>query len=118
MQDGGLEDLLVILADKRWKGKRVDLLEERMTRLLTDEALQPFFEVFLTVSNVAETLAQDADARMVEDARANPVGLVEDVGLAATEAPRSATEALAETLARDADARLAWQNAFGASVSG
>lgn len=60
-------------------------------------------------------------ARMIEDARANPVGLVEDVGLAATEAPRSATEALAETLATAVelgvvssdDANLVWVSRAG-----
>ncbi|MEQ0562909.1 HD domain-containing protein [Amycolatopsis sp. NEAU-NG30] len=58
--DVTLEDLLVSLADKVWKGKRVPGLEERVAGLLGG----PRWETFLALDDELERLAAGADARL------------------------------------------------------
>ncbi|MEU7820777.1 HD domain-containing protein [Catellatospora sp. NPDC049133] len=65
----GTEDLLVVLADKVWKGKRVTVLEEELTaRLCAVSGEQPW-EAFLRLDDLLERLARDADARLAFQAR-------------------------------------------------
>ena len=60
-----LEDLLVALADKRWKGKRVDGLERRiMERLAADSGLD-FWDVFVLADDVFERVAAAGDERLL-----------------------------------------------------
>lgn len=58
--DAGLEDLLVSLADKIWKGARVESLEERVAGFLGG----PPWEAFLALDDLVQDLAGGADARL------------------------------------------------------
>ena len=59
-----LEDLLVALADKCWKGKRVDALEERITALLSAASKKPEWACYAELDAIVEELTRDADARL------------------------------------------------------
>lgn len=59
-EDGGLDDLLVSLADKIWKGARVESLEERVAGYLGG----PPWEGFLAVDDLVQDLAGGADERL------------------------------------------------------
>jgi hypothetical protein len=58
--DAPFEDLLVTLADKVWKGKRVPALEERVSERLGG----PPWETFLALDDELERIAAGADARL------------------------------------------------------
>ncbi|WP_240521662.1 HD domain-containing protein [Amycolatopsis vastitatis] len=58
--DVTFEDLLVSLADKVWKGKRVPELEQRVTARLGG----PAWETFLALDDELERIAAGADARL------------------------------------------------------
>jgi len=62
--DVELEDLLVALADKLWKGKRVAELERRVVERLGDRAGQSFWDAFLLADGVFERVAGGADDRL------------------------------------------------------
>lgn len=59
-----LEDLLVALADKCWKGKRVDALEARITALLSAASKKPEWAVYAELDAIVGELTKDADARL------------------------------------------------------
>ncbi|WNG50157.1 HDIG domain-containing protein [Archangium minus] len=59
-----LEDLLVTLADKVWKGKRDEPLEQEVCRRVASACGQAPWEVFLSLDEVLERLARDADERL------------------------------------------------------
>ncbi|MFF3223062.1 HD domain-containing protein [Nocardia suismassiliense] len=62
--DIGMEDLLVSLADKIWKAKRVSELEQLVVaRLAAVSGLQPW-QVFMTLDDELDRLAADADRRL------------------------------------------------------
>ncbi|BCJ74671.1 phosphohydrolase [Catellatospora sp. IY07-71] len=64
-----VEDLLVVLADKVWKGKRVPELEDAfVTRLCAATGEQPW-EAFLRLDGILEALAEHADARLAFQSR-------------------------------------------------
>jgi hypothetical protein len=58
--DATLEDLLVSLADKVWKGKRIPELEQRVVSWLGG----PPWETFLALDDELERIAGGADARL------------------------------------------------------
>lgn len=60
----GFEDLLVSLADKVWKGKRVTELEQLVIEQLAAAADAEHWEVFLALDGELERLAADADRRL------------------------------------------------------
>ncbi|MFE0019397.1 HD domain-containing protein [Amycolatopsis sp. NPDC059021] len=60
----GVEDLLVSLADKVWKGKRVPDLEHLITGHLAAASGQQPWEAFMALDDVLEQIAADADARL------------------------------------------------------
>ena len=62
--DRPLEDLLVALADKLWKGKRVQELERRVVNRLASTVGADFWDVFMTADSVFERVAADGDARL------------------------------------------------------
>ncbi|GAA0985570.1 MULTISPECIES: HD domain-containing protein [Nocardiopsidaceae] len=64
-----LEDLLVSLSDKIWKGARVEGLELLVTRRLAEAAELPAWEVFASLDDVLRELADGADARLAHQAR-------------------------------------------------
>ena len=59
-----LEDLLVALADKLWKGKRVADLERRVVDSLVASSGSPFWDVFTLADDLFEGVAAGADRRL------------------------------------------------------
>ncbi|SDH89759.1 HDIG domain-containing protein [Actinokineospora alba] len=64
----GFDDLLVSLADKVWKAKRVPDLEQRVVDHLAAAAGQQPWEAFLALDDFLDTLAADADSRLAYQA--------------------------------------------------
>ncbi|OLF06653.1 phosphohydrolase [Actinophytocola xinjiangensis] len=60
----GVEDLLVSLADKVWKAKRVPELEHLITEHLATANGQPTWEVFMSLDDELDRIAADADRRL------------------------------------------------------
>ncbi|MEV4317769.1 HD domain-containing protein [Actinocrispum sp. NPDC049592] len=67
-----LDDLLVSLADKIWKGKRVQDLEQLVTERLAASTGQPVWEVFMGLDDFLDHIAAGAEARLAFQA-AHPV---------------------------------------------
>ncbi|MFE3458049.1 HD domain-containing protein [Nocardiopsis aegyptia] len=67
--DRALEDLLVSLADKVWKGARNEELELRVVRWIADTEGLPAWEVFAALDDALQELADGADRRLAEQAR-------------------------------------------------
>jgi len=63
-----LEDLLVALADKLWKGKRTPALEQRVIDLLAACSGMPPWEVFTLVDELFEHVASRGDERLARSA--------------------------------------------------
>jgi hypothetical protein len=63
------EDLLVSLADKVWKAKRVADLEQAVTELLAAASGQQPWETFMALDDVLDRIAADADRRLAFQAR-------------------------------------------------
>ncbi|MET9634007.1 phosphohydrolase [Lentzea sp. NPDC006480] len=61
--DVTLEDLLVSLADKAWKAKRVPDLEHLVTAYLATASGQEPWEIFLALDDELDHIASGADAR-------------------------------------------------------
>lgn len=59
-----LEDLIVALADKCWKGKRVDDLETSAVSLLSRESGKPEWDCFADLDAILTSLSADADTRL------------------------------------------------------
>ena len=59
-----IEDLLVALADKCWKGKRVDELESMVVALIADQSKLEIWECYSRVDEILQELASDADERL------------------------------------------------------
>lgn len=59
-----LEDLLVSLADKIWKAKRVPELEQLVIDRLSAASGQPPWETFLTLDTALTDLAEHSDRRL------------------------------------------------------
>lgn len=64
-----LEDLLVGLADKAWKGARVDALEDRVTERLLPSARHARWQVWSDLDELLTRLAADADTRIAYQMR-------------------------------------------------
>lgn len=62
--DVPLEDLLVALSDKLWKGKRVAALERRVIEQLAARAREDFWNVFMVADESFERVAAGADDRL------------------------------------------------------
>jgi hypothetical protein len=60
----GMEDLLVSLADKIWKNKRVPELEDLVVARLSAASGRPVWEEFLDLDNVLARIGDEADARL------------------------------------------------------
>ena len=73
--DTGLEDLLVSVADKIWKGKRVQELEDLFVARLAKATGRTAWEEFLPFDDLLTAIGQDADGRLAFQA-AYPVGRV------------------------------------------
>ncbi|WP_309500396.1 HD domain-containing protein [Streptomyces shenzhenensis] len=62
--DVGLEDLLVSLADKIWKNKRVAVLEDLVVARLAEATGRPAWEEFLALDEVLSRIGDEADERL------------------------------------------------------
>ncbi|WP_226900675.1 phosphohydrolase [Nonomuraea phyllanthi] len=62
--DAGLEDLLVSLADKIWKNKRVPDLEDLIVARLSEATGQPAWEEFIALDEVLSRIGDRADERL------------------------------------------------------
>ncbi|MEU7971380.1 HD domain-containing protein [Micromonospora sp. NPDC049089] len=60
----GVDDLLVSVADKVWKGKRVTDLEELLVDRLADATGRERWSVFLDLDDILDEIAADADRRL------------------------------------------------------
>ncbi len=60
-----IEDLLVSAADKIWKGKRIDELEEKLISKLSAHLRIDYWAVFSTVDKILSKIALDADQRLL-----------------------------------------------------
>lgn len=69
----GVEDLLVSLADKVWKNKRVPGLEDLVVAELARAGGRPVWEEFLALDTFLTGVGEDADRRLAWQA-AHPVG--------------------------------------------
>ncbi|MFD0900566.1 HD domain-containing protein [Actinomadura sediminis] len=67
-----LEDLLVSLADKVWKGKRVPDLEDLVVARLADASGRPAWEEFAALDDLLARIAETADDRLAFQA-AHPI---------------------------------------------
>lgn len=63
-EGGDLEDLLVALADKVWKGKRDEKLEQRIVERIADVVNEPAWQVFLALDGWLTDIGTNADARL------------------------------------------------------
>ncbi len=59
-----LSDLLVILADKCWKGKRAEELEERIAKELTNATGSDYWDVHMHLSDLVERISDGASDRL------------------------------------------------------
>ncbi|MEV0682667.1 HD domain-containing protein [Nocardia sp. NPDC050378] len=64
-----MEDLLVSLADKVWKAKRVPELEELVVRHLAVADSRESWQVFMALDDELDRIAADADRRLAFQAR-------------------------------------------------
>ena len=59
-----LDDLLVCLADKVWKGKRVPELEEHITNIIAQKTTTDYWEVFVKLEAILEEIVIGSDERI------------------------------------------------------
>lgn len=59
-----LEDLIVALADKSWKAKRVDALENRTARLLSSRTSRPLWDCTAKLDEILKVFVRDADKKI------------------------------------------------------
>lgn len=71
--DVGVDDLLVSVADKVWKGKRVTDLEDLLVDRLAEATGRERWSAFLDLDDVLDRIAADADSRLAFQAT-HPVG--------------------------------------------
>ena len=64
LENVGLEDLLVALADNCWKGKRPEQLESRTVDLLSTLSGRPVWDCYSEPDDILGSLAADADNRL------------------------------------------------------
>lgn len=62
------EPLLVAVADKVWKGKRVNELEEAVCRSLAERSGLTFWEVYAQLSPILDELAAGSEGRLARSA--------------------------------------------------
>lgn len=60
-----LEDLLVSLADKIWKGKRLEKLEEKITTIIAANVGLDYWDVYVQFDKILEKLSYGADNRLL-----------------------------------------------------
>jgi hypothetical protein len=64
-----LEDLLVALADKLWKGKREEELETRVLEVIAKTSRRESWDVFAQLDTICEQIAADGPSRLARSVR-------------------------------------------------
>ena len=59
-----LEDLIVALADKIWKGERINELEMKVAQQIADTMQEPLWQVYMQLDDILTLLSIDADSRL------------------------------------------------------
>ena len=59
-----LEDLIVALADKIWKGKRVSELEEMICSKISNQLKIDYWEIYLNLNSILDKLCLSAQSRL------------------------------------------------------
>ncbi len=59
-----LEDLIVILADKLWKGKRIYELEEKIGQIISSELQLNYWQLYTKFNAILEKISLGADERI------------------------------------------------------
>ena len=80
-EQGELEPLLVALADKLWKGRRVEALEERSIQRIATRSGQDYWAVWSEISEVLDSIAAGAGERLSRSALDAGVAMSSDPGL-------------------------------------
>lgn len=60
-----IEDLMVTLADKIWKGKRIEALEERLTKEISIGTNTDYWQVYTKLDAILSKIALRADERLL-----------------------------------------------------
>ena len=60
-----LEDLLVTLADKIWKGNRIIALEEKVGHSIAQQLKVDYWDVYTALDKIIERIALSADERLL-----------------------------------------------------
>jgi hypothetical protein len=68
-RESGLEDLLVALSDKVWKGKRAEALEQATAQIIAARSGEALWQVWLALDDLLSGLAATADERLAWQAR-------------------------------------------------
>ena len=63
------EDLLVTLADKCWKGKRVEKLESLIAEYIASRTKRETWDVFMLLDDILQKITKDADERLAWQAK-------------------------------------------------
>jgi putative nucleotidyltransferase with HDIG domain len=63
-----IEDLLVALADKLWKGKREEVLERRVLTMVAQQLKKEEWAVFSVLDAICERVASDGPVRLARSA--------------------------------------------------
>jgi hypothetical protein len=58
------EDSLVALADKIWKGARVEALELKVTQHIARQCQQEMWDIYIKLDDLLTAIAQESDARI------------------------------------------------------
>jgi hypothetical protein len=67
-----IEDLLVALADNGWKGKRNEVLENKITEQIAERLNIEPWQVFLTLDEILQEIGENADKRLRWQAKFSP----------------------------------------------
>jgi hypothetical protein len=59
-----IEDLIVTLADKIWKGKRIDELEERISKIISNNINADYWDVYTKLDAIISHISVGADNRL------------------------------------------------------
>lgn len=63
-ENNSLEELLISLSDKLWKGKRVQRLEEKIIKIISNSLGIEYWELFMQLDNCFELIASTGDERL------------------------------------------------------
>ncbi len=63
-ENNSLEELLIALSDKLWKGQRVQKLEEKVITMIANSLKIDYWDIFMDLDTCFELIANDGDKRL------------------------------------------------------